>query len=306
MFPTTDSSQTIVDCLLQTAHAAGVETLVNQGVEAVSGGQDRGFEVVPGHGETMHCQRLLLATGGCRAAAAGQLAVSLGHTLESPVPSLFAFQIADAGLKELAGISMEDVEITVNGLRLSARGALVVTHGGMSGPAILRLSAWGARALHETQYRFRIRVHWLPATESEAIGRELDKRRKTQPARLVVNSPIPPIPSRLWEYLVQSCGIPRETRWAALSRSAQHRLMLQVTGTELNVAGKSLNKDEFVTCGGVRLSEVNFKTMESRICPGLYFGGELLDIDGLTGGFNFQAAWTTGWIAGRAVAGAAG
>ena len=306
MFPTTDSSQTIVDCLLQTARAAGVETLVNQGVEAVSRGQDCGFEVVPSHGEKMRCQRLLLATGGCRAAAAGQLAVSLGHTLESPVPSLFAFQIADSSLKELAGISMEDVEITLHGLRLSARGALVVTHGGMSGPAILRLSAWGARALHEAQYRFRIRVHWLPAKESGAIGRELDERRKTQPARLVVNTPLPPIPSRLWEYLVQCCGIPRETRWAALSRSAQHRLMLQLTGTEMDVAGKSLNKDEFVTCGGVRLSEVNFKTMESRICPGLHFGGELLDIDGLTGGFNFQAAWTTGWIAGGAMGGVAG
>jgi predicted Rossmann fold flavoprotein len=130
-------------------------------------------------------------------------------------------------------------------------------------------------------------------------------RRKTQPARLVVNSPLPPIPSRLWDFLVQASGIPRETRWAALSRSAQHRLILQLGATELGVVGKSLNKDEFVTCGGVRLSEINFKTMESRICPGLFFGGELLDIDGLTGGFNFQAAWTTGWIAGNALSGTA-
>jgi predicted Rossmann fold flavoprotein len=145
-------------------------------------------------------------------------------------------------------------------------------------------------------------LNWLPRLGADAISAELHSRRQTQPARFIVNAPIPPLPARLWEQLVLAAGISRETRWAALSRAAQHGLIQQLIRTEFQVTGKSLNKDEFVTCGGVRLSEVNFKTMESRICPGLYFAGELLDIDGLTGGFNFQAAWTTGWIAGHALA----
>ncbi|HEX5219903.1 MAG TPA: aminoacetone oxidase family FAD-binding enzyme, partial [Verrucomicrobiae bacterium] len=180
---------------------------------------------------------------------------------------------------------------------------LLITHWGLSGPVILRMSAWGARELHQRNYTFSILLNWLPGISAETITAEFNSRRQTQPAKLIVNTPWPPLPSRLWEQLVLAAGISRETRWSALSRSAQHRLVQQLTRTELPVSGKSLNKDEFVTCGGVRLSEVNFKTMESRICPGLYFAGELLDIDGITGGFNFQAAWTTGWLAGRAMAG---
>jgi predicted Rossmann fold flavoprotein len=305
VFPVANSSQSIVDCLLQTAQDAGVELLANQSVDRVTRSDGPGFELALATGKMLRCGRLMLATGGCRAASAGQLAVSLGHTLESPVPSLFAFQVADAGLRSLAGISLESVKISITRPRLDASGALLITHGGLSGPAILRLSAWGARELHALNYRFPISVNWLPGSPEQGLAREMDLRRKTQPARLVVNSPLPPIPSRLWDFLVQASGIPRETRWAALSRSAQHRLILQLGATELGVVGKSLNKDEFVTCGGVRLSEINFKTMESRICPGLFFGGELLDIDGLTGGFNFQAAWTTGWIAGNALSGTA-
>jgi predicted Rossmann fold flavoprotein len=179
---------------------------------------------------------------------------------------------------------------------------LLATHWGLSGPAILRLSAWGARELHELNYRFPLQLNWLPRLSAEAIAAELHSRRRTQPARFVVNTPMPPLTARLWEQLVLAAGIPPDTRWAALSRTAQHQLVQQLTRTELPVTGKSLNKDEFVTCGGVRLSEVDFRTMESRICPGLYFAGELLDIDGITGGFNFQAAWTTGWIAGQAMA----
>jgi len=202
----------------------------------------------------------------------------------------------------LAGISVEPVEASVPGARLRERGALLVTHWGLSGPVILRLSAWGARVLQGVNYRFPIHLNWLPRLDAEAIAAELHSRRQTQPARFIVNAPISPLPARLWAQLVLAAGIAGDTRWAALSRAARHGLVQQLIRTEFQVAGKSLNKDEFVTCGGVRLSEVNFKSMESRICPGLYFAGELLDIDGLTGGFNFQAAWTTGWIAGNAMA----
>jgi predicted Rossmann fold flavoprotein len=230
------------------------------------------------------------------------LAVSLGHTLEPPVPSLFTFHLEAPWVRELAGVSVEAVEASVPRTGLRARGPLLLTHWGLSGPVILRLSAWGARELHGFDYRFPLRLNWLPHLGTEALAAELQSRRASQPARFVVNTPIAPLTARLWEQLVRAAGIPGDTRWAALSRAARHQLVQQMLRTELPVTGKSLNKDEFVTCGGVRLDEVNFKTMESRLCPGLYFAGELLDIDGLTGGFNFQAAWTTGWLAGQALA----
>jgi len=355
MFPLSNSSQTIIDCLVGAAEAAGVKLRAKSGVEEIVARASRplrngneqqaggtptllgGFDLSLSNGETLFSDRLLLATGGCRTAAAGQLAVSLGHTLEPPVPSLFTFNLAQPGddpnevgtdrravrtstsaarpaacsravygvapyLCDLAGVSVESVEASVPGTELLERGALLVTHSGLSGPVILRLSAWGARVLHDRDYRFPLHLYWLPRLGPEEIATELQWRRSQQPARLVLNTPIPPLPARLWEQLVFAAGVKRDTRWGALTRSAQHNLLQQLIRTELPVTGKSLNKEEFVTCGGVRLSEVNFRTMQSRLCPGLYFAGELLDIDGLTGGFNFQAAWTTGWIAGSAMA----
>ena len=303
MFPTTDSSQTIIDCLLNAAQKAGIKLKTNCGVESAikkSGGE---FELKLSTGEILSCDKLLLAIGGCRTPALGQLAVSLGHTLEPPVPSLFTFHVAMSWLRELAGVSVESVEASVPETKLHERGALLVTHWGLSGPAILRLSAWGARALHERNYNFPLQINWLPHLTEEKLVAEFQARQKSQPAKLIVNFPIAPLPARLWEQLVLASGIARDTRWAALSGAAQHKLIQQLLRSKFSVTGKSLNKDEFVTCGGVRLSEVNFKTMESKICPGLFFAGEVLDIDGITGGFNFQAAWTTGWIAGRAMAG---
>lgn len=281
MFPVTDSSQTIIDCLVNAAKHAGVKLVTNHGVASAS-------QLFADH------DRVLLATGGCRTEAAGKLAVSLGHTLEPPVPSLFSFHIDASWLRELAGISVEPVEVSAAGLR--ERGALLVTHTGLSGPAILRLSAWGARELHKLDYRFPLLVNWLPGVD---VAEALEKKRREHGAKLVANTPIAPLPARLWEKLV---GEAAEVRWSKLSRAEQHRLQRRLTRMELPVTGKSLNKEEFVTCGGVRLREVNFKTMESRVSPGLYLAGEVLDIDGITGGFNFQSAWTTGWIAGRAMA----
>ena len=301
MFPVSNSSQTIVDCLMNAAKAAGVKLRLNCGVQRVTKLVNGGFELKLSDGERNSCDCLLLATGGCRAAAAGLLAVSLGHKLEPPVPSLFSFHIETPWLSGLAGVSVETVEATVPGAHLRDRGAVLATHWGLSGPVILRLSARGARELHEIGYKFPLHINWLPQLGAEKIAAEFQSRRGSQPAKLIVNTPLAPLPSRLWEQLVLAAGISRDTRWAALSRAAQHRLVQQLIRTEFPVTGKSLNKDEFVTCGGVRLGEVDFKTMESRICPGLYFAGELLDIDGITGGFNFQAAWTTGWIAGRAI-----
>ena len=303
MFPVTDSSQTIIDCLLNAAHRAGVKLKENCGVERAARKTNGGFDLTLTGGETVPCDKLLLATGGCRTPALAQLAVSLGHTLEPPVPSLFTFHIATPWLRGLAGVAVETAEVSVPGTKLREGGALLVTHWGLSGPVILRLSAWGARALHDKDYRFPLHVNWLPQWNAEKLEKEFQARRGSQGARLVVNLPIAPLPARLWKQLVLATGVAPDTRWSALSRPLQHRLILQLLRTEFPVGGKSLNKEEFVTCGGVRLGEVNFKTMESRICPGLFFAGELLDIDAITGGFNFQAAWTTGWIAGCAMAG---
>jgi len=303
VFPVSDSSGTVINCLLRAAAAAGVRLRLSCGVEAVNRRPEGGFELTLAGGETLACDRLILATGGCRTPAAGALAVALGHTLEPPVPSLFAFNVETTWVRELAGVSVEAVEASVPAAGVRERGALLLTHQGLSGPAVLRASAWGARALHDLGYRFALHLNWLPHLTGNEIAAACHLRRRDQPARLVVNTPFAPLTARLWQSLVLASGIERGTRWAELTRAGQQRLVRQLVRTELPVTGKSMNKDEFVTCGGVRLAEVGFKTMESRICPGLFLAGELLDIDGITGGFNFQAAWTTGWIAGRALAG---
>ena len=303
VFPTTDSSQTIIDCLVNAADEAGIKLKINCGAESVVGKTDGGFELTLSNGECLTGDKLLLAIGGCRTPALGRLAVLLGHTLEPPVPSLFTFHIESSWLCKLAGVSVENAEVWVADAKLRERDTLLITHWGLSGPAILRLSAWGARALHGKNYHFLLQINWLPHLNPEKLAAAFQACRQSQPAKFIVNTPLAKLPARLWEQLVLASSVARETRWAALSGAAQHQLIRQLLRSEFSVTGKSPNKDEFVTCGGVKLNEVNFKTMESKICPGLFFAGEVLDIDGITGGFNFQAAWTTGWLAGRAMAG---
>jgi len=301
VFPVTDSSATVIDCLVKEAKASGVRLFVRKGVESAQLRTHGGFDLKLDDGESTACDRLLLATGGCRSVGGAEIARSLGHTIEPPVPSLFSLHVPASWLRSLPGISVSDVQLSVGKLR--ERGPLLITHNGISGPAVLRLSAWGARILHEKTYRLSLHVNWLPELNEAELRTEFQSRRQTEPTRRVNNSPIGAIPARLWEKLVSNAGIFPETTWTSLTRAGRNELIRQLRATELEVDGKSLNKEEFVTCGGVRLREINFKTMESRIAPNLYFAGELLDIDGITGGFNFQAAWTTGWIAGHAMAG---
>ena len=301
MFPITDSSQTIIDCLVNEAKAAGVRLFARKAVESARR-SSRGFELSFDRGEVLPCDRLLLATGGSRSPSGAQIAESLGHSITPAVPSLFSLHVAAPWLRSLPGVSAQDVEASVAGTSLRERGALLVTHNGVSGPVILRLSAWGARVLHGLDYEFKLRINWLPDLNQEQIQAQLQSLRQSNPNRRVTNSPFAPLPVRLWEQLALAAGIDRDTRWTTLSRANANALVRLLRRTELEVNGKSLNKEEFVTCGGVSLREIDFKTMQSRITPGLYFAGELLDIDGITGGFNFQAAWTTGWIAGCAMA----
>jgi hypothetical protein len=302
MFPVTNTSQTIMDCLMNAALTAGVKLRLNCSVESVAKTADGRFELGLVGGEKLVTDKLLLATGGCRAAAAGQLATSLGHSLEAPVPSLFTFQIEVPWLRSLAGVSLEDAEVSVPAAKLRERGPLLVTHWGLSGPAVLKTSAWGARSLHDLNYQFPLIVNWLPNSNTENIVAEFQARRLSVGAKLLPNVPLFPLTARLWEQLILAAGVARETRWSALTRQQSRALAQQLTRTEFLVTGKSLNQDEFVTCGGVTLGELNFQTMESKVCSGLFFAGELLDIDGVTGGFNFQAAWTTGFVAGNAMA----
>ena len=301
MFPVTDSSQTIIDCLVDAANAAGVRLFTRKGVEGVRK-DAAGFGLKFSSGASASCERLLLATGGTRSNIGAEIARSLGHTLLPAVPSLFSFHVAEKWLRSLPGISVANVEASVPQTALREHGPLLITHNGVSGPAILRLSAWGARFLHEFDYTFPLRLNWAPTLTEQKLLQQFRSLRESHPNRRVINSPIAELPARLWEQLVVATGIDHETRWTTLSRENANRLAAQILRTELKVEGKSLNKEEFVTCGGVKLSEVNFKTMQSRIVPGLYFAGEVLDIDGITGGFNFQAAWATGWIAGKAMA----
>jgi len=303
MFPVTDSSLTIIDCLLEEARASRVRTYSRTGIDHARLAASNGFELQLNNTDVITCDRLLLATGGARSATGALIARDFGHTIVPPVPSLFSLHVSTPWLHSLPGVSVPDVQATAQGTKLRERGPMLITHNGVSGPAILRLSAWGARELHGLDYNFTLRVNWLPDLTEEAIRAQMQAFRQSNPNRLVINSPLAPLPARLWEQLALNAGIDRETRWTTLPRARAQTLAHILTHTELAVNGKSLNKDEFVTCGGVSLREINFKTMQSRITPGLYFAGELLDLDGVTGGFNFQAAWTTGWIAGHAMAG---
>jgi predicted Rossmann fold flavoprotein len=298
MFPVTDNSATIVDCLRRAAEAAGVVVRTQCGVRAARSG----FEVDLTTGETIACDRLLVATGGAKGGGGGEIARRFGHEIVPPVPSLFTFHVDDPRLAGLPGVSVADAAVGVPASSLRERGALLITHNGLSGPAILKLSAWGAREFHDRAYRFALAVNWVAPRTLEQVVTELRSGCREHPRKQVVTWNPFGLPQRLWERLAAAAEISPARTWGAVPKAGWQALARQLVRGEFAVVGKSLFKEEFVTCGGVCLREVDFKTMESRLCPGLYFAGEVLDIDGLTGGFNFQSAWTTGWLAGRALA----
>ena len=240
MFPVTDSSETIVNCLVNAAQNAGVKLRLNCAVESVAKNVVGKFEITLSGGEKISGDKLLLATGGCRAAAAGQLASSLGHTIESPVPSLFTFQIETPWLRSLAGVSA-DAEVSVLVAKLRERGPLLVTHWGLSGPAILKISAWGARVLHKLDYKFPLFVNWLPDLNEEKIVSQFQARRESAGAKLLVNVPLFPLTARLWEQLVLAASIARDARWAALTRAQSQALARQIMRSEFSVTGKSFD-----------------------------------------------------------------
>ena len=288
LFPESDTSEDVINALLKT----GADIRTNSDVSSVWK-FDGGFNVKLANGEQLACKKLLVATGG------GAFVEGLGHTIEPCLPSLFTFKTSDKDFTALAGIVVEGVRVSAPGLK--ADGALLITHGGVSGPAVLRLSSFGARSLAENAYRFDMKINWLPAQSEEQIFQTLEKFRAGSPRKQVGTwSPVG-LSSRLWKLLIARAGVDETREWGACPLKALRHIAAQVSGFVLPITGKNPHREEFVTCGGIRLKEVNFQSMESRIQPGLYFAGEVLDIDALTGGFNLQAAWTTGYLAAQSL-----
>ncbi|MEY3333379.1 MAG: hypothetical protein RLZZ176_1679 [Cyanobacteriota bacterium] len=303
MFPITDRAETIAECLIREAFAAKIELCIGTPVSAVTR-KNEGFEIVLKSGETKQCDRLLLATGS--SLAGYKIARELGHDIQSPVPSLFTFNIADPQLRELAGISVNSVNVRLSGTGktpLQQTGPLLITHWGVSGPAVLKLSAWAARILHENRYQHKLIINWLPHLSPEEVRQKLLEVKTEWGKKAIALHRGVDLPHRLWQYIIQRSNITIEERWAAISNKTLNQLVQEITQGEYLITGKGVFKEEFVTCGGVNLKEVNFKTMESKLVPGLHFAGEILDIDGVTGGFNFQSAWTTAYLAGQAMSG---
>lgn len=314
MFPVTDNSETIVDCLIKTALAYNVEIRTGSPVVSVNyreleeNSQDEEdksrFEILLKSGEMLRCDKLLLTTGSNPVGY--RIAKKFGHQIEPTVPSLFTFNILDKELRELAGVSVNPVQIrlSVSGKpQLEQTGPLLITHWGLSGPAVLKLSAWGARRFHESRYKGTVTINWLPDSNQDQLRKELIVVRQEFGKRAIALHRGIKLPHRLWQYLISRAGIDKDTRWAELTKQAFNKLVQELNQGQYSISGKGVFKDEFVTCGGIKLKEVNFKTMESRLVKGLYFAGEILDIDGVTGGFNFQSAWTTAYLAGLAMGG---
>ncbi len=296
MFPVSDSSQTIIDCFLTVAKKHKIEILTGQSVQSLYQAEDT-WKVETNH-QTFRCKNLVMTTGSNP--KIWELLENLGHTIVPPVPSLFTFNIKDPRIKELMGVSAF-ATVKVQNSKFSASGPLLITHWGMSGPGILRLSAWGARELFAKNYQFVLEVNWLNDATLEETENHL-KELKLEHAKKVVSKKSPfEFPNRLWESLVLASEISLETKWADLTKKQLQHLALQLTNGKFQVNGKSTFKEEFVTAGGIDLKEINFKTMESKILPKVYFAGEIVNIDAITGGFNFQNAWKSGFIVSESI-----
>lgn len=301
IFPVTDDSQTIIDCLVKTAQELGIKILTQTPVQEISK-SEFGFNLTLKSGDILTSKSLLITTGSN--ALGYEWAKKLGHSIQSPTPSLFTFKIKDIRLDNLAGVSVNNVYLQLGikeGKKLEQKGALLVTHWGISGPAVLKLSAWGARTLHENKYNLPLIINWLPEYNLESIKQELSKIKESVSKQKVINYNQFNIPKRLWQSIVNYSLTNVNKIWAEMTKKEMEKLATELTRGEYLIQGKGMFKDEFVTCGGITLKEIDFKTMMSKICPNLYFAGEILDIDGVTGGFNFQNAWTTGYLAGIAI-----
>jgi len=305
MFPVSNSSQTIIDCFVNEAKRLGVS--IQTGISVKGLKKENMQWCLQTTQGAFTCRKLLMTTGSNP--KIWNLLADLGHTIVPPVPSLFTFNIKDTRIEGLSGISTgASVQVWPGNTSpgtgrplLQSQGPLLITHWGMSGPAILKLSAWGARVLHSLAYNFQLSVNWLPSTEAPEVLKILENYREYQPRKTVSGSKVFDLPKRLWWALTEASGISSEEKWAEISNKRLQKLQKQLCTSNFQVHGKSTFKEEFVTAGGISLKEVHFRTFESKILSDLYFAGEILDIDAITGGFNFQNAWTGGYLAAEAI-----
>lgn len=297
VFPTSDNSQTIIDLFINLASKHNIKIIT--GFDAANISFDNGlFTVKDKRENSLTFDKLLISTGGFATEDKYSWINKLGHNIITPVPSLFTFNCKDTVLKGLQGISVENVTVKVCGTKLSSQGDILITHWGLSGPSILKLSAFGARVLNEMNYKFTLEICWTKID----VHKETEGAQKNSPLKQIIKHPFRNIPIRLWESLIINSGVNPDKRFNELSKKDIEALNNILTRSQFSINGKSTFKEEFVTAGGVSLKEVDFRTMESKIVRGLYFAGEILDIDGVTGGFNFQSAWSTGYIAGQSIA----
>ena len=297
MFPVSNSSQTIIDCFQEAVKKLKIDVLTNHSVQELYKAETH-WKITSTQ-EVFTCEKIVMASGSNP--KIWELLQTLGHSIIEPVPSLFTFNIKDPRIKDLMGLSSV-ASVKVKKSKLEASGPLLITHWGLSGPGILRLSAWGARELADKKYQFAIQVNWLNETTFEEAIDLLKEVKEENVKKLVTKYAQFELPKRLWENLVKAADISEETKWADLNKKQMNVLAEQLTNAEFQVNGKSTFKEEFVTAGGVDLKEVNFKTMESKVAPNMYFAGEILNIDAITGGFNFQNAWTGGFIVANSIA----
>jgi predicted Rossmann fold flavoprotein len=314
MFPVTDSSQTIIDCLIREVNKYGVEVRMMSDVRSLRsevGGQrtEVGSQKSEGRQFTLElpgdrqltADFVCIACGGYPKSAMFDWIKELGHTIEDPLPSLFTFNMPGNPVTQLMGVAVPEAQVRIAGSKLTATGPLLITHWGMSGPAILRLSAWGARELAATEWKFTAIVNWVPAYNEQSMRDYLQETRFERSAQKITNRNPFGLPQRLWDYLLQQSDINGEIRWADLPAKEQNKLIKNLCAQEYPVQGKTTFKEEFVTAGGIRLSEIDANTMQSKLLPQLFFAGEIMDVDGITGGFNFQHAWTSSFIAAKAI-----
>jgi len=302
MFPVSNTSQTIVDCLMQEVNKYGIEILMNKEVKALNK-LSTGWQLLFSNETSLETDFICVASGGYPKSTQFEWLQKIGHTVESPVPSLFTFNMPGNPITALMGIVAENVSVKIAGTKLTEQGPLLITHWGMSGPAILKLSAWGARQLAVNNYKFTVIVNWVPAYNEQTLKDKFQQVRFDVAAQKISNRNPFLLPQRLWSYLLQQAGINEEIRWADLPAKEQNKLIKILCTHEFAVNGKTTFKEEFVTAGGIVLSEIDYNTMESKLELNLFFCGEVMDTDGVTGGFNFQNAWTTGFIAAKAIAG---
>lgn len=301
MFPVTDTSQTIIDCLMKEANKSGVEIMMNREVTGIEKNNER-WSISFKNNEVLAADFICVASGGYPKTAQFEWLQKTGHVIEDPVPSLFTFNMPGNSITSLMGVTVEHVVVKIMGTKLVSEGPLLLTHWGMSGPAILKLSAWAARELAAKNWHCTVLINWLPQYNENSLRDKIQQLRFEIASQKMANRNPFHLPARLWEYLLHESGIVADLRWAALPAKEQNRLIKNLCAHEFAVKGKTTFKEEFVTAGGIDLAAVDHNTMQSKTAPGLFFAGEVLNVDGVTGGFNFQNAWTTGWIAAKAIA----